>query len=662
MLASRKLAVAFPVPDGAEVVMLAGHSPYAVAPDMLLQFLRKTLPFKDLDAYSIDFLSRQWAVDFFPRGTIIFEQDVTEVDHLFLVQKGGVKLYEAGPQAPRTLVDFGGEGAAFGASSLMKGRKAEFNVEAVEDTFCFLLDKEVFLKLVRSNPRLSHYYLKSFAEDYMAAAYSELRRDRIHARAQDRLYLFNTEVRELIKGPAEVVSGSITVQAAAARMASLRIGSLLVQDQAGAIVGIVTDKDLRRKVVAEGRDYGSPVAEIMTSPVQTISPDALCFEAMLRIIKQQVGHLVVQQENDIQGVITSHDIIVYQGASPLNLFKEIASQRKAEDLYMLSQRIPLLVRTMIEEGARATDITRVITLLNGSALSRILWVLSEELGPAPLPFCWLMLGSDGRREQIFRTDQDNALVYGDSTDGLQRQEARDYFTAFSARAIEHLTGCGYPRCKNEFMASNPRWCQPYAVWNGYFADWVTSPDPKEVMQAAIFFDFRAGHGDSALAETLRERVLEQAQRQPAFQFHLASEYLANHPPLSFFRDAVVEQDGRHTQRLDLKKRGFAPIVNFARLMAVRHGVGATNTGERLDLLAQDSCIPADLYTDAHSAYEFQVQLSLVHQLRLLEAGQMPDTFLDPAELSELERKTLKEAFAVIDRLRDHVKQEFSSVM
>jgi CBS domain-containing protein len=629
---------------------------------MLLQFLRKTLPFKDLDAYSIDYLSRQWAVDFFPRGTLILEQDVTEVEHLFLVQKGGVKLYVTGSQAPRTLVDFGGEGAAFGASSLVKGRKAEFHVEAVEDTFCFLLDKEVFLKLVRSNPRLSHYYLKSFAEDYMAAAYSELRRDRIHARAQDRLYLFNTEVEELIKGPAEVVAGSMTVQAAAARMASLGIGSLLIHDQAGGVVGIVTDKDLRRKVVAEGRDCSSPVAEIMTSPIQTISPRALCFEAMLQIIRQQVGHLVVKQEDDIKGVITSHDIIVYQGASPLNLFREIASQRKAEDLYLLSQRIPLLVRTMIEEGARATDITRVITLLNGSALSRILWVLTEELGPAPVPFCWLMLGSDGRREQIFRTDQDNALVYADSTDGRLQQEAEGYFSVFAAMATEHLTGCGYPRCKNEFMASNPRWCQPSTVWDGYFSEWISSPDPMEVMQAAIFFDFRAGHGDEKLADTLRERVLEQAQRQPVFQYHLASEYLANYPPLSFFRDAVVEQDGHHSYRLDLKRRGLSPIVNFARLMAVRHGIAATNTGERLDQLAQGSFIPADLYTDSRAAYEFEIQLSLVHQLRQLEAGEMPDTFLNPGELSELERKTLKDAFSVIDRLRVHVKQEFSSVM
>lgn len=638
------------------------NGPYAVAPDMLLQFLRKTLPFKELDGPSLDFLSRQWTVDYFPRGTVIFEQDVTEVNHLFLVQKGGVKVYLTGSESPRTLVDYGGEGAAFGASSLVKGRKADLNVEAVEDTFCFLLEKDLFLQLVRGNPRLSQYYLKSFAEDYIAAAYSELRRERIHAKAQNSLYLFNTQANELIKGPAEIVPATMTVQMAAARMTALKIGSLLVQDDSGSIAGIVTDKDLRRKVVAQGLSYKSAVSAVMVSPVQTVPAAALCFDVMLQIIQQQVGHLVVQESEQILGVITSHDIMVYQGASPLYLFREIAAQRKAEDLYSLSQRIPLLVRTMIEEGARAADITRVITLLNGSILERLLSLLSKELGPAPVPFCWLMLGSDGRKEQIFRTDQDNALVYGDPVNGHKRQEAKDYFHVFAEKAISHLTGCGYPPCKSDFMASNPRWCQPYTVWDSYFADWIASPDPKEVSQTAIFFDFRAGHGDAILADSLRELVIEQGQRQQAFQFHLASECLASLPPLSFFRDALVEHDGRHTYRLDLKSRGLSPIVNFSRLMAVRHGIPATNTGERLDLLAQEGCIPADLYGDARAAYEFQIQLSLVHQLRLLEAGQVPDNFLNPGELSELERKTLKDAFAVINRLRAHVKKEFSSVM
>jgi len=627
-----------------------------------VEFLRKTPPFNLLDEARLEPTYGRWVIDYYPKGALIFKQDVTEVTHLCLVQKGGVKVYFDTADTTGTLRDFGGEGAAFGALNILRGNRAELNVEAVEDTFCFLLEKEAFLELIASDPRFAGFFLEGLHEEMVCATYSEIFFERVKGRRQESLYLFDTQVQEVIRRAPESVVVTTTVQQAAARMDQLGIGSLLVRDTAGLIVGIVTDKDLRGKVVAEGLDYSVAVETVMTAPVRTIPARAVCFDAMLEHIRKAIDHLVLEDEQGIRGVVTAHDIMVYQGAWPLYLFREIVSQRTIEGLYDLSKKAPLAVRTLMEEGARPNHIMRVMTLLNDSILNCLLDLLLAQMGPPPVPFCWLSLGSDGRKEQTFRTDQDNALVYADPETNFERHAAEIYFEALGARAVDHLESCGYPRCKNDIMVSNSRWRQPYHVWEHYFDGWITSPDPREVASATIFFDFRPVYGDRSLAERLRGRLTDLVQRQHMFQIHLAGECLQSWPPLSFFRNFVVEKDGKRSNQLDLKSRGMSPFVNFARLMALRYGIEETNTLGRLQHLSENGHFRPEFCDDAREAYEFQIHLNLIHQLRIAETGMPAESRIDPAELSHLERRTLKEAFGVIDRLLNLVKQEFPSVM
>ena len=638
-----------------------GANDYSVAPPMVLEFFTKTLPFSDLRYKELDKLSRHCFIKFFPKGSILLRQNISEVTHLCLVQKGGVKVYFQADDSMATLKDFGGEGAAIGALSLVRGDKADLTVEAVEDTFCLFLDGGVFRELVQHNQRVAQFYLQDLSEDYIYDAYSELRSEKVRARKEEALYLFNTRIQALIKTHPEIIDASTSIKEGAKRMAERGIGSVLVRNPTGGIAGIVTDEDLRSKVVAKGLSYDLPVTEIMASPVHTISAEEICFEALLEIIRDQYDHLVVEQRKQILGVITAHDIIAYQGALPLYLFREIASEKDLETLYALSVKFPAAIRTLIEDGAKGGSISRVITLLNDCIVDRVLDLLIEQLGSPPVPFAWLTMGSDGRKEQTFRTDQDNALVYRDPTDGHEGQAAEAYFQTLAQLATEHLVACGYPRCKSGIMASNPSWCKPYAVWESYYDNWMTSPEPEEVALAAIFFDFRPTYGEEALGFSLRRKLTEQAQLQHAFLSSLAGECLRHWPPLSFFRNFIVEKTGERKNRLDIKTRGLLPFVNFARLMALRHGIEETNTLDRFRIMAENGCIPETFYCDAREAYEFQIQLTLVHQLKMVEAGLMPDSFINPAELSNLERKTLKEAFGVIDRMLAYIKQDFPSV-
>jgi CBS domain-containing protein len=280
------------------------------------------------------------------------------------------------------------------------------------------------------------------------------------------------------------------------------------------------------------------------------------------------------------------------------------------------------------------------------------------MGPPPVPYCWLLMGSEGRREQTFRTDQDNAIIYADPRDEGEAEAAQKYFAAFAEKAIDHLVNCGYPLCPGEIMARNPRWCQPLSVWKEYFANWISTPDPEELLNVTIFFDFRPGHGKTALAQELRTFLNEQSRRQEIYLLHLTRECMAVRAPLSFFKSFIVEKDGEHKNKLDLKTRGLTPFVNFARVLALKYGVRETNTLARMQVLAEEGHIGGELWISAREAYEMQMQLRIIHQLAQIEEGILPDNHIDPGQLTDLEKKMLKESFAVVERLHGVLRSIF----
>jgi CBS domain-containing protein len=488
--------------------------------------------------------------------------------------------------------------------------------------------------------------------------YSELRQHKMMPRTEGALYLFSAQVGEIGKGKLFKMSVSNTVQEAAVFMSDNMIGSLLLTDEKDEVVGIVTDKDIRRKVVAKGIDYQTKVSKIMVSPVRTISSQAVCFDALLEMIKNRIHHLAIEKNGEIFRMITTHDIMVAQGSSPLYLFREILAQRDISGLYALSKKVPMVVRSLIEEGAKANNITRMIAVLNDHILDKLLSLMLEEFGEPPLPFCWLLMGSEGRREQTFKTDQDNAIIYSDSDDPVLNQKAEEYFKDFSESAIEHLVQCGYPLCPGEIMASNPKWRQPLSVWTEYFRKWCVSPVPESVLHSTIFFDFKCGFGEQSLADNLRHQLTGLAKKEGIFQLYLAKNCLVSRPPLTFFKNFIVEKDGEHKNTFDLKTNGMVFFVDFARLMSLKYGIAETNTLARLRLLQEDQHVPGSLCTEIEEAYQFLMHLRLVHQLHMMEADKEPDNHINPKDLSDLEKQTLKEAFSVISRMQEFIRQEF----
>ncbi|MGH7482275.1 MAG: DUF294 nucleotidyltransferase-like domain-containing protein, partial [Longimicrobiales bacterium] len=313
-------------------------------------------------------------------------------------------------------------------------------------------------------------------------------------------------------------------------------------------------------------------------------------------------------------------------------------------------------------GHSGYEIGRIVSELNDLVIRRVLALVEQELraekvGGPPVPFCWLVLGSEGRREQTIRTDQDNALVYADPPPGLAPWAER-YFGLLAERVIAGLVQLGYPPCPANSMASNPQWRQPLATWRRYFGDWVSNPAPQNLLYSSIYFDFRPLAGAPELAEALRDEIRAEVKAWRSFPRHLGKLAVSHSPPLGLFGRFVLER--RNGARgINVKLNALLLLVNALRAYAIELGLGETNTIERLEAATRTGgCFTADEAADVRGAYETIFQLRLRHQLARLEAGRTPDNFVDPSALGRGDQRRLKEAFRAIRRLQGKVELRY----
>jgi CBS domain-containing protein len=622
------------------------ESPFSITPNAVLDLLKKTRPFSDLDSGVLERLASLWVVEFFPRGTIILEKGSPEPKRLYLVQKGAIKRYDA-HKGHEILVDMSGEGYAFDAKSIIKRRKPDFTVEAIENTFCFLLQRQDFLNLVNSCPEVAHYYLDAFSNEIIRVAHHELRSEKIRAGKQESFFILNQRLQDLILSFPDTISSASTIRDAASRMAVVDSNCLLIEDPSQNIVGIITDQDIRSKVVALGVEPSANVRVAMTNPIPAINRNRTCFDALLEIVTEDADHLAVEDSGRIVGVMSAGEIPAAQGVSPLFLSRQVSNQRDFEGLREISRKIPLVIRSLIEGGAKASDVGSMITSLKDRILHRFLELTQMSIGRAPIPFSWMTLGQDGRCEQDLETEHHHALMYSDPQDEEAARIADEYFAQMTEIPIGPIFEHRRLHHAEHGRRVDHRWRKDCSTWRRYFDELMAAPGLRRAASNPDLFDFRVTCGDCDLGESLRRHMLGVVRKRHDLFQRLFDDLLTNQPPLSFFRDQVVEKTGEKRPGLRLKFRGIKPIVDFARILALKYGVKQTNTLARLRSLSESGILQSGLFRDIKEAYEFQMQMILIHQLEKLESGADPDDFIFTADLPELERHMLKEIFRVI---------------
>jgi CBS domain-containing protein len=541
-------------------------------------------------------------------------------------------------------------GDTFGLISLMGSDKQKTTVIAMEDTRCYLLDRKKILQLIETKPMVSEYFLQSHFTGHVDNVYREMRSKSQFYWSSDHL-LFTTPVGDIATKAVVAVHEDATIKEAALQMSKHRISSLIIVDAGQLPVGIVTDRDLREKVVSRARSVDDPVRDIMSLPLVRVDAKDYCFEAVLKIIKHNVHHILVIKEGQLKGVLTNHDLMMLQGTSPLSFARDLESQESVEGLAPVSMKINRVVGLLLKEGARASNITRIIAELNDRLVRKMLEIAEKKLGRPPVAYCWLSFGSEGRKERIFKTDQDNAILYADPATRVQEDATREYFASFALFVRDGLAKCGFPYRPADYMTGNPNRYQSLSAWKKAFAGWMNHPTTDTILQSLIFFDFRPLHGDDSLAVELRTFIMDHLKGRNLFLDKMAVAIMRNRPPLGFFGTFIVDKDGEHSNELNLNVRGIGPLIDMVRLMALEAGIFESATLERIAAMKGRHPTIDAMGDDIVQAFEFLVMLSTLHQVEQKEHGAIPDDFINPGKLTKLEKSMLKESFQVISRLQ-----------
>jgi CBS domain-containing protein len=445
-------------------------------------------------------------------------------------------------------------------------------------------------------------------------------------------------VKYLIKGPPVFIDETATVAQAASVMESAQIGSVLV---AANPPGIITDRDLRGRVLAAGLGAETAARQVMSRPLKTLDSDAPVFSALHFMLEERIHHLALVEEGKIIGVISSTDLLGHEGTSAFHLRRTLDSVKDSTAIARYSREVANTVQTLFRGGVGAVQIGRIVSSLNDALVKRLVSLAERDLGPAPTEFAWIVFGSEGRLEQALLTDQDNGLIYGEES-----ETARVYFAALAERVVDGLIQIGFPPCAGGFMATH--WCKSLQEWRSLFARWVRTPEPQSLLEAAIFFDFRPVAGALSLAPL--DEILGGAGTEKAFIAHLAEGALV-HPPLGFF-NRIRSDDGT----VDVKKAGLAPIVGLARAAALAGGSLERSTLERLARAGKSGAfLSQEDASELAEIFQFLLYLRLRQQLASLQADRPLDHNIHLNVLSTLERRHLKEGFVLIRRIQDRIR-------
>ncbi|MCM5569478.1 DUF294 nucleotidyltransferase-like domain-containing protein [Burkholderiaceae bacterium FT117] len=459
--------------------------------------------------------------------------------------------------------------------------------------------------------------------------------------------LMSAPIRALMSSDPSTIAPGESVREAARRMRERNISCLPVCRER-ALVGIVTLRDLRDKVVADDLSGDTPVEAVMSRDVVSVPVDGTGFDALLLMSRKGVAHLPVHDDGRLVGIVTNTDFLRKQTASAVYMASDIGKCDSVDGIAAVVARVPELLLHLVDSGAHAEQIGHLVSAISDAATRRLLALARSRLGAPPIDWAWLACGSQGREEQSGVSDQDNCLILSDDFDA---QAHGAYYEALARFVNDGLNASGYAYCPGEMMASNPRWRQPLATWRHYFRSWIEQPEPMAQMLASVMFDLRVIDGNPALHGDLQRQSLERARGNGIFVAHMVSNSLTHRPPLGLFGGLSIARRGEHAGTVDLKLGGVVPITDIARVFALSAASPALNTWARLRAARGAGLLSESGSRDLLDAFGFIADTRLRHQAEQARRGEKPDNHLAPSELSGLERRHLRDAFRVVKTIQ-----------
>ena len=605
------------------------------APLEVTRFLLSYPPFDALDVDRVQRIADTVRIELHPAGDTIIVQGAEPVRHLRVVRSGAIEIIHDGK-----LLDLIGEGELLGHASMLSGLPAGFEARAVEDTTCYRIDADVAHELL-ADPAGMRFVARSLLEHAGELALADREQPRDPAHQPVVTLMRSGWIACEPDTPIRDVAGNMTTERATCAVVRVGDGSL----------GILTDRDLRSRVVASGLGGDAPVSAAMSAPAYTCAPDRLGADVLLEMLDRGFRHLpVVSGTGKVLGVVEDLDLVAGHTRSSFFLRERIAAAQTADELVSASRELHPMVIAMHDARVAATNVSAVYSVVVDALTRRLLELAVARLGAPGGSFAWLALGSQARREALPGSDVDSALVWFGA---VEDQAIRPDLLVLADDVVGDLQRCGLSPDPHGATASNPAFVRSLDSWQRAARSWISDPtQEKALLLASVLVDSRpvwGVHTGTPVADTFKLDELN-----PVLLRLLARFSLSHRPPTGFLRGLVVEHSGEHRGRLDLKHGGALPIVDLARWAGMAAGVTTASTIERLRTAATVGTLPTD---DAHTledAFELIAALRVEHQVKQLCAGAAPDDYVDPGALSPLTRSHLKEAFRAVASIQRRV--------
>ena len=607
----------------------------------IVTFLRRVAPFVRSSNDVLEGMAGAADVKYARAGDRVLEAGSPN-STLYLVRSGAVELYEEGTDFSARL----DEGSFFAYPSLMKRAPVRNMVKAVEDTLLYCFPAEAFKAAMLADETVDSFFHAAESDRLRSALKLRL----ASSEGGGNTPAMDTPLSDLISRQPVTGTPDMTVHAAALHMSENNVSTLMIVDGDGALIGLVSDKDLTNRVLAAGLSAETQIRDIMTTDVKVFAPDTKLIEALLVMMQGRFRQAPIMDDQGIlMGLVSGTDMMHRLASSGVQIVRSVQSAGSLEELTGLledQRRMVVDLRRSSVSGVRIADFVSAV----GMAVHRRIFELAvDDMGPQPVPVAFVCFGSLARGEQSALTDQDHGFILDDHYDEAQHGA---YFQLLGQCVSDALDACGYTYCKGGIMASNEAWRQPLSVWCKKFRSWVLAPKPEGLMHTSIFFDMAHVGGMSALSMKLKEEVLGITKGAGVFLARMTENALKSKPPIGFFRQFVLSTHGDEASTFNVKTEGLVPIQDIARIHALAHGVPSVKTIARLRALKDRKVIAASDADELMDAYQFLTDVRFDHQAAQLEAGKKPTNFIAPSALSRFEREHMRAAFKLVQLHQD----------
>lgn len=627
-----------------------------------LEFLKTVKPFNILPEEVLLGVAELLQEVRYTKDTAVYLQEVTKMKGVDIVAEGEYETFFYDSEQNKRLVEYFSSGFVYGGISVLLNRKRSLrSVIAKKGTVVYFLPRRDFRQLCKAYEEFFHFFTSAFGRSMLNDEYAHFvkRPSRFEENyiASDQLY--SRKIESLVYRELIVCSPDTPVYEAARLMAEKKVSCLFVQDAEGQIMGYLTDISIRDNVVARQVNVQAPVQQVMDNPIVSISTQAYVYEAILLMFRTKTRYLLVEENGQYLGFLSRNKLLSDQAQSPFMFIQSVKLAQSVQELKRKWEKVPEIVYQLLDRGVKPEIVNQVITTVSDTIALKVIEGVIEEMGNPPAKFVFMVLGSEGRKEQTLNTDQDNAIIYEDKANE-QRELVREYFLSFAEQVSERLDTIGFSYCKGGFMAKNSKWTHSLSHWKRNYSSWMKEPDPETVMKFSTFFDCRLIYGETAIMDELRE-FLDQELQEPLgrFLYHMAKNALQYEPPLTFFKNIKTFTKG--TQEVFDIKKTMTPIVDLVRVYALKNRVFKTNTGERLLALRDMGEFTDTDYQELMHAYYYLMSLRLRKQaVQIIQDKAEPDNLIDVRSLTNIEQVTLKAIFKTIDNFQASIRLKFTN--